>query len=106
MTTTTHRAWILKASVVNRSGTLTSIASAFSNQGINLDAALALGPDHDMDQGSVAVVFQSTEEQKDFMIRRIQRLPKVTNIDLIKPIKQDFKQALSELSACLGTDQS
>lgn len=94
--------WILKTSVVDRSGALTSIASAFSNQGISLDAAVGFGAlkDH-INQGSVVVAFHGTEEEKDIMVRRIQRLQKVTQVQWIKDTHEDFKQALLDLATRL-----
>ncbi|MCP4450497.1 MAG: hypothetical protein GY809_03475 [Planctomycetes bacterium] len=99
MTTSTQTVWILKASVMDRSGALTSIASAFSNQGINLDAAMGFGALIDSsNHGSVVVAFRGTEEQKDIMVRRIQRLQKVTKVQWTKDTQVDLNQALLDLA--------
>ena len=99
MTTSTQTVWILKASVMDRSGALTSIASAFSNQSINLDAAMGFGALIDSsNHGSVVVAFHGTEEQKDIMVRRIQRLQKVTKVQWIKDTDEDLNQALLDLA--------
>jgi acetolactate synthase small subunit len=93
---------ILKASVADRSGALTSIASAFSNQGINLDAIVGYGaPENSDSHGSVVVAFHGTKDQQDIMIRRIQRLQKVDDVQWIKDAHQDLRQALHDLTTHL-----
>ena len=98
MTDQTQPVWILKASVADRTGALTSIASAFSNQGINLDAAVGYGAQEDgPSQGGVVAAFHGTKEQKDIMMRRLQRLQKVEEVQWIKDAHQDLRQALFDL---------
>ena len=102
MTTSNQTVWILKASVMDRSGALTSIASAFSNQGISLDAAAGYGAQEDSpSQGSVVVAFHGTEDQRDTMVRRIKRLQKVTQVQWIKDTREALKRALCDLATHL-----
>jgi len=104
MTTSTQTVWILKASVMDRSGALTSIASAFSNQGINLDAAAGFGAqENSPSEGSVVVAFHGTEDQRDIMVRRIKRLQKVTQVQWIKDTGEHLKQALFDLATHLDS---
>ncbi len=98
MTDQNNTIWILKASVADRPGALTSIASAFSNNGINLDAAVGYGAqENGAIQAGVVVVFHGTTDQKDTMIRRLQRLQKVDEVEWIKDAHQDLRQALFDL---------
>lgn len=102
MTTSNQTVWILKASVMDRSGALTSIASAFSNQGINLDAAAGFGAlENSPSQGNVVVAFHGTEDQRDIMVRRIKRLQKVTQVQWIEDTREHLKQALFDLATHL-----
>ena len=104
MTTSNQTVWILKASVMDRSGALTSIASAFSNQGINLDAAAGFGGLEDSpNQGSVVMAFHGTVDQRDIMVRRIRRLQKVTQVQWIEDTREALKQALFDLATHLDS---
>lgn len=104
MTSSNQPVWILKASVMDRSGALTSIASAFSNQGINLDAAAGFGALEDSpSQGSVVVAFHGTVDQRDTMVRRIKRLQKVTQVQWIEDTREALKQALFDLATHLDS---
>jgi acetolactate synthase small subunit len=74
--------WVFRVHVVDRAGALTSIASAFSNQGISIDTVVGHGSEKTVHpKGSVVITFSSTREQKDEMARRILRLSKVTDLE-------------------------
>jgi len=77
-----HRHWVFRAHVLDRAGALTSIASAFSNRGINIDTVVGHGAEeqatHD---GTVVVTFRCDEEEKNRMVRVIGRLSKVTRLE-------------------------
>ena len=71
--------WVFRAHVADRAGALTSIASAFSNEGISIDTVVGHGTDErTLVGGSVVLTFYCTEEEKDIMVRKIRRLSKVS----------------------------
>lgn len=74
--------WIFRARVVDRAGALTSIASAFSNEGVSIDTVVGHGLEKGADvDGSVVLTFWCSEEEKDKMVRKVKRLSKVINLE-------------------------
>lgn len=74
--------WVLRAHVVDRAGALTSIASAFSNEGVSIDTVVGHGSDALAGtDGSVVLTFCCSEEEKEKMVRKIRRLSKVTQLE-------------------------
>ncbi|UCB47383.1 MAG: hypothetical protein JSV25_08235 [Spirochaetota bacterium] len=74
--------WVFRAHVVDRAGALTSIASSFSNEGINIDTVVGHGTEtYAHIEGSVLITFSSSEEKKDVMARKIKRLSKVIKLE-------------------------
>jgi len=74
--------WVFRAHVVDRAGALTSIASAFSNEGVSIDTVVG----HGFEQracvdGSVVLTFYCSEAEKDKMVRKIRRLSKVKHLE-------------------------
>ena len=72
------RHWVFRAHVADRAGALTSIASAFSNEGVSIDTVVGHGmePRAGID-GSVVLTFFCSEQEKDKMVRKVRRLSKV-----------------------------
>ena len=76
------RHWVFRAHVADRAGALTSIASAFSNEGISIDTVVGHGTEErTLVGGSVVLTFYCTEQEKDIMVRKIKRLSKVTELE-------------------------
>ena len=74
--------WIFRAHVVDRAGALTSIASAFSNEGVSIDTVVGHGFEERAGvDGSVVLTFCCTEEEKDKMVRKVRRLSKVIGLE-------------------------
>ncbi len=74
--------WVFRAHVVDRAGALTSIASAFSNEGISIDTVVGHGTEERTAvDGSVVLTFYCTEEEKDIMVRKVKRLSKVSQLE-------------------------
>ena len=74
--------WVFRANVVDRAGALTSIASAFSNEGISIDTVVGHGGEqHAGIDGSVVLTFFCSEAEKDVMVRKIKRLSKVRSLE-------------------------
>lgn len=82
MTDTKKRHWVFHAHVQDRAGALTSIASAFSNEGISIDTIVGHGLEVQAGiDGSVVMTFWCNEHEKDIMVRKIRRLSKVTGLE-------------------------
>jgi len=74
--------WVFRAHVVDRAGALTSIASAFSNEGISIDTVVGHGSEQRAGvDGSVVLTFFCTEDEKDVMVRKVKRLSKVRSVE-------------------------
>ena len=74
--------WVFRAHVLDRAGALTSIASAFSNEGVSIDTVVGHGSEALAGtDGSVVLTFCCSEEEKDKMVRKIRRLSKVTKLE-------------------------
>jgi hypothetical protein len=74
--------WLFRAHVVDRAGALTSIASAFSNEGVSIETISGHGFEARAGvDGNVVLTFACTEAEKDKMARKIRRLNKVIQLD-------------------------
>ncbi|HOZ48067.1 MAG TPA: hypothetical protein PLO37_01810 [Candidatus Hydrogenedentes bacterium] len=82
MNETEKRHWVFRAHVLDRAGALTSIASAFSNEGISIDTVVGHGLEERAGvDGSVVMTFWCTESEKDVMVRKVRRLSKVRQLE-------------------------
>ena len=82
MSETEQRHWVFRAHVLDRAGALTSIASAFSNEGISIDTVVGHGLEkHAGVDGSVVMTFWCSEADKEIMVRKVRRLTKVTGLE-------------------------
>ena len=74
--------WIFRAHVMDRAGALTSITSAFSSRGVSIDTVIGHGAEHTpTHDGTVVVTFRCTEEEKDALVRVIERQTKVSRVE-------------------------
>jgi len=74
--------WIFRAHVLDRAGALTSIASAFSNEGVSIDTVVGHGFEERAGvDGSVILTFCCSEQEKDTMVRKVKRLSKVIGLE-------------------------
>lgn len=77
-----RRHWVFRAHVMDRSGALTSMASAFSNRGINIQTVVGHGAEGEAThEGTVVMTFRGSEEEKDTMARVVRRLSKVKRLE-------------------------
>jgi acetolactate synthase small subunit len=82
MSSDKNQYWVFRAHVVDRAGALTSIASAFSNEGINIVTVVGHGTEKRAGvDGSVVLTFHCSESEKDVMVRKVKRLSKVTALE-------------------------
>ncbi|TFG59293.1 MAG: ACT domain-containing protein, partial [Spirochaetales bacterium] len=81
MNSTDKKHWVFRAHVIDRAGALTSIASAFSNEGISIDTIVGHGFERSAAvDGSVVLTCFCTEEEMDTMVRKVKRLSKVKQL--------------------------
>jgi hypothetical protein len=74
--------WVFRAHVMDRAGALTSIASAFSNEGISIDTVVGHGlEERARIDGSVVLTCWCSESEKDIIIRKVKRLTKVIELE-------------------------
>ncbi len=74
--------WVFRVHLIDRTGALTSIASAFSNEGINIGTIVGHGiEEKTVVEGSVVITFYCSREDKDKMVRKVQKLSKVTELE-------------------------
>jgi hypothetical protein len=74
--------WVFRAHLVDRVGALTSIASAFSNEGVSINTIVGHGIEEETSTGgSVILTFYCAEDEKDIMVRKVKRLSKVLSLE-------------------------
>lgn len=74
--------WVFRAHIMDRSGAVTSIASAFSNEGISINTIVGHGIEEAGGAGgSVVLTFYCTESKKDILASKVKRLSKVTSLE-------------------------
>lgn len=74
--------WLFRAHVIDRAGALTSIASAFSNEGVSIDTVVGHGFEERAGvDGSVVLTFNCSQAEKDKMVRKVKRLSKVIGLE-------------------------
>lgn len=74
--------WVFRARVLDRSGALTGIASAFSNEGISIKTVVGHGFEEKAGiDGNVVVTFSCSRAAKDVLARKIRRLKKVIELE-------------------------
>jgi hypothetical protein len=74
--------WFIRIWVDDRAGSLTSIASAFSNRGISIDSVVGHGSDASAGfGGTVLVTFTCSEDEKEAIKRILGRLPKIKRVE-------------------------
>lgn len=74
--------WVFRAHLLDRVGALTSIASAFSNEGVSIDTIVGHGVEEKTSTvGSVVMTFVCDEAHKDVMVRKVRRLSKVMSLE-------------------------
>ncbi len=77
-----NRRWVFNASVMDRAGALTSIASVFSNETVSINTIVGHGVEEIAHiDGRVVITFCCTEEKKDILVRKVKRLTKVIQLE-------------------------
>jgi ACT domain-containing protein len=83
--------WIFQIKVMDCAGALTSVSAAFSNESINIDTAIGHAANKEAGtEAKVAVSFWANEEEKDIMLRKIQRLSKAIQVECRRGKPEDM----------------
>ena len=99
MNRATEGHWIFRAHVLDRAGALTSIASAFSNEGVSIDTVVGHGVEERAGvDGSVVLTFCCSEQEKDKMVRKVKRLSKVISLEEHPYDSQHLRKSVVVLS--------
>ena len=100
MSRTEKSRWVFRAHVVDRAGALTSIASAFSNEGVSIDTVVGHGFQERAGMGgSVVLTFNCSEADKDKMVRKVKRLSKVMQLEERPYESQSLRKSVLLLTA-------
>ena len=95
MTDQDKQHWVFRAHVADRAGALTSIASAFSNEGVSIDTVVGHGTVEQAGiDGSVVLTFYCSEKDKDKMVRKVKRLSKVHALEEKPYESQSLRKAV------------
>ena len=79
MTDTDKKYWMFHVTSSDCAGALTSVAAAFSNDGVNILTVIGHGACPDR-KGLIEIGFESDEQTKDVLVRKIKRLSKAISV--------------------------
>ena len=79
MTEAEKKYWMFHITSSDCAGALTSIAAAFSNEGVNILTIIGHGACPDK-KGAIEIGFESDDQTKDILVRKIKRLSKAVSI--------------------------
>ena len=79
MTDTEKKYWMFHVTSSDCAGALTSVAAAFSNDGVNILTVIGHGACPDR-KGLIEIGFESDEQTKDVLVRKIKRLSKAISV--------------------------
>ena len=71
--------WMFYITTSDCAGALTSISAAFSNEGVNILTIIGHGACPDK-KGVIEIGFESDDQTKDVLVRKIKRLSKAISI--------------------------
>ena len=87
--------WLFNISVSDCAGALTSVAAAFSNEGISIDMIKG----RKMEAGKSGLImlgFISSKQGKDVLVRKIKRLTKVIDIEERQSSSKEVSEMIAE----------
>jgi len=79
MTDAEKKYWMFHVTSSDCAGALTSVAAAFSNDGVNILTVIGHGACPDR-KGLIEIGFESDEQTKDVLVRKIKRLSKAISV--------------------------
>ena len=79
MTDTEKKYWMFHITSSDCVGALTSVAAAFSNEGVSILTIIGHGACPDR-KGVIEIGFEGDEQTKDILVRKIKRLSKAISV--------------------------
>lgn len=77
-----NQRWVFVVRALDKPGTLTATAAAFSNRGVSLESILASGiAPTTLENGRLILIFRATPEKKDLLQRTLERLSIIFRVD-------------------------
>ncbi|MEM6714635.1 MAG: hypothetical protein AAF622_06145, partial [Cyanobacteria bacterium P01_C01_bin.147] len=74
--------WVFVVRALDKPGTLTATAAAFSNRGVSLESILASGiAPTTLEDGRLILIFRATSEKKALLQRTLERLSIIFQVD-------------------------
>lgn len=74
--------WVFVVRALDRPGTLTATAAAFSNRGVSLESILASGiAPTTLEDGRLILIFRATPEKKELLQRTLERLSIIFQVE-------------------------
>jgi ACT domain-containing protein len=94
MTDAEKNYWMFHITTSDCAGALTSIAAAFSNEGVNILTIIGHGDCPDK-KGAIEIGFEGDEQTKDILVRKIKRLSKAISIREEKTSTDELAKIIS-----------
>lgn len=99
MTDNSKTLWALRIEVLDVAGALTSVSAVFSNSAINIGTIAGCGKAHDEnDRSFVTITFMADKSEKQILLRKIERLTKVVDIEQLQGDIEKHRDSVIELS--------
>jgi acetolactate synthase small subunit len=77
-----NQRWVFVVKALDKPGTLTAAAAAFSNRGVSLESILGTGIDpNTAEDGRIIFTFRATKDKQLLLLRTLQRLSSVFQVD-------------------------
>ena len=94
MTDTEKKYWMFHVTSSDCAGALTSVAAAFSNDGVNILTVIGHGACPDR-KGLIEIGFESDEQTKDVLVRKIKRLSKAISVKEEETTMDELQKIIS-----------
>ena len=97
MTETEKKYWMFHITSSDCAGALTSVAAAFSNEGVNILTVIGHGssPDSPDRKGLIEIGFEGDEQTKEVLVRKIKRLSKAISVKEEETTMDDLQKIIS-----------
>jgi ACT domain-containing protein len=94
MENTEKKYWMFYITTSDCAGALTSISAAFSNEGVNILTVIGHGACPDK-KGAIEIGFESDDQTKDILVRKIKRLSKAISIKEEETSSEELAKIIS-----------
>ena len=105
MTATEKKYWMFHVTSTDCAGALTSIAAAFSNEGVNILTVIGHGACPDR-KGVIEIGFESDDQTKEVLVRKIKRLSKAIDIKKEETSLKKISKIISKVAQPISATES